>query len=251
MSALASTSARWPLATFINMGTVSLGSFLGLSLQQTFPPEVQSIVFFTIGLGTLVLGMQMSLRMPEGYLLVFFFSLILGGISGELLGIDDWLNQLGERVKGSLQIGDSDFTEGLITAFLIFCIGSVTIIGAIEEGLKGRRELLLIKSVLDGFTSIALAATYGLGVWFSILPMLLFQGGLTVLAGSLRPLLSPRRIAMLGAVGGALILGIGINMLQLADLPLENMLPALLLLFPLAYLAERSGLIGLILRRKD
>jgi len=251
MSAPASTSIRWPLATFINMGTVSLGSFLGLSLQQTFPPEVQSIVFYTIGLGTLVLGMQMSLRMPEGYLLVFFFSLILGGISGELLSIDDWLHQLGERVKGGLHIEDSAFSEGLITAFLIFCIGSVTIIGAIEEGLKGRRELLLIKSVLDGFTAIALAASYGLGVWFSILPMLLFQGGLTVLAGSLRPLLRPRRIALLGAVGGALILGIGINMLQLADLPLENMLPALLLLFPLAYIAERSGLIGLLLRRKD
>ncbi len=242
---------RWPVATFINMATVSLGSFLGLSLQQAFPPDVQTIVFYTIGLGTLVLGMQMSLRMPDGYLLVFFFSLILGGITGELLAIDQGLDRLGEQIKTGLNIGEAKFTEGWITAFLLFCIGSVTLIGAIEEGLEGRRELLLIKSVLDGFTSIALAATYGIGVWFSIFPMLLFQGGITLLAGTLRPLLSARRVALLSAVGGALILGIGIQMLQLAELPLENMLPALILLFPLAYLAERSGLIGLILRRKD
>ena len=240
-----------PVATFINMATVTLGSLAGMGLQQTFSAQIQEILFHAIGLGTLVLGIQMCLRLPEGYLLVFFFSLITGGILGEWVGVASALEQFGEWLKGGLGFGDRQFTKGLITAFLLFCIGSVTIIGAIEEGLEGKRELLLIKSLLDGFTAVALSATYGAGVLFSIVPMLIFQGGLTLLAGTLRPYLLPPRIALLSAVGGALILGIGINMLGLADLRLANFLPALLVLFPLAFLAERTGLIALILRRRS
>ncbi|MEM1220916.1 MAG: DUF554 family protein, partial [Bacteroidota bacterium] len=146
------------------------------------------------------------------------------------------LFQLGDLIKASLGIEDGQFTTGLITAFLLFCIGSITIVGAIEEGIQGKRELLYIKSTLDGITSIALAATYGIGVLFSIFPMLLFQGGITILAGSAERFFTQIRIDFISAVGGVLIIGVGINMLELGVINLENLLPAIvfaLLLGPL------------------
>lgn len=239
----------FPWATMINMGTVTLGSALGLYLGNSFSEGLQSILFQALGLGTLLLGIKMALELPNGYLIVFLFSLILGGLTGELLGIQSGLTQWSETLKNSLSIGNPRFTEGLITAFLLFCVGSVTILGALEEGLEGKRELLLIKSMLDGFSSIALSATFGIGVLFSILPMLIIQGGITLLAGFLKPYLDSIRLALLSSVGGVLIIGIGFQLLEIKSLNLENLLPALLWVFPLAYLVERTGLIDRILRR--
>jgi uncharacterized membrane protein YqgA involved in biofilm formation len=227
---------RLPIATFVNMATVTVGSLIGMSLQQVFPENIQAIIFQAIGLGTLLIGILMSLKLPDGYLLVLIFSLILGGVTGELIGLDAVLAQMGESIKSSLNLGDPLFTEGLVTAFLLFCVGSMTIVGAIEEGLQGKRELLYVKSMLDGVASIAFASTYGIGVLFSIFPMLLFQGGMTVLAVWIKPIFTDLMLNMLNAVGGILILGIGINLLKMADINLENLLPSLvfvLLLTPL------------------
>lgn len=227
---------RLPIGTFVNMTTVVLGSLLGLALQKVFPPNLEAIIFQAIGLGTIVIGISMSLKIPPGYLLTFIFCLILGGITGELIGLQNGLFQLGDLVKAGLGIEDSQFTTGLITAFLLFCIGSVTIVGAIEEGIQGKRELLYIKSTLDGITSVAFAATYGIGVLFSIFPMLIFQGGITILAGSAERFFTQTRIDFVSAVGGVLIIGVGINMLDLGVINLENLLPAIvfaLLLGPL------------------
>ncbi|MEM1220604.1 MAG: DUF554 family protein, partial [Bacteroidota bacterium] len=138
-----------PIGTFVNMATVVLGSLLGLALQKVFPPNLETIIFQAIGLGTIVIGINMSLKIPPGYLLTFIFCLILGGITGELIGLQQALFQLGDLIKASLGIEDGQFTTGLITAFLLFCIGSITIVGAIEEGIQGKRELLYIKSTLD------------------------------------------------------------------------------------------------------
>lgn len=216
-----------PIGTFINMATVSLGSLIGLWLQQIFPANIQAIIFQAIGLGTLLIGIQMALKVPDGYLLLFIFSLILGGVIGELVHFDRFLSSFGEQIKQVFQVEDSRFSEGLVTAFLLFCIGSMTIVGAIEEGLQGKRELLLIKSTLDGISSIAFAAAYGIGVLFSIIPMLLLQGGLTVLARQTQRLFTPVIIAQLSAVGGVLIIAIGIRLLGLGEVNIENLLPAL------------------------
>lgn len=216
-----------PIGTFINMATVSLGSLIGLWLQQLFPANIQGIIFQAIGLGTLLIGIQMALKVPDGYLLLFIFSLILGGVIGELVHFDRFLSSFGEQIKQVFQVEDSRFSEGLVTAFLLFCIGSMTIVGAIEEGLQGKRELLLIKSTLDGISSIAFAAAYGIGVLFSIIPMLLLQGGLTVLARQMQRLFTPVIIAQLSAVGGVLIIAIGIRLLGLGEVNIENLLPAL------------------------
>ncbi len=219
---------KWPIGTFINMGTVLIGSAIGLGLQQAFSEAAQQTIFQAIGLGTVVLGVLMSIRLPDGYLLNFMFSLIIGGLIGLGLGLAEWFENLGESLRTSLELPEGSFTEGLITAFILFCIGSMTIVGAIEEGLQNKKELLLVKSLLDGIASIAFAATYGVGVAFSVIPMLVFQGGITVLAQYLAPFFTETMIKQVSAVGGALIIGIAINILQLGDITLENLLPALL-----------------------
>ena len=228
-----------PIGTLINMATVTVGSLIGLWLQQLFPPNIQDIIFQAIGLGTLVIGIQMALKVPNGYLLIFIFSLILGGVIGEAIQLSHMLDQIGEGVKAIFQVEDSRFTEGLITAFLLFCIGSMTIVGAIEEGLQGKRELLLIKSTLDGISSIAFAATYGIGVLFSIFPMLILQGGVTILARQMERFFTPTLIANLSATGGALIIAIGIRILNLGEINIENLLPALLVVLVLSLFYER------------
>jgi len=230
---------KLPIGTFINMLTVTIGSIIGIWLQQVFPANIEAIIFQAIGLGTLVIGINMCLKVPEGYLLIFIFSLILGGILGELLGLQQVLHQLGDFIKNSLNIEESHFTEGLVTAFLLFCVGSMTVVGAIEEGIQGKRELLLVKSTLDGITSIAFAATYGIGVLFSIVPMLLFQGGITVLASHLQSFFTKNIIDQLSGVGGVLIIAIGINMLQLGEINIENLLPGLLVVVALTWVYDK------------
>lgn len=231
------TSLQWPIATFVNMLAVAIGSILGLLLQSVFNEDIQGIVFQAVGLGTILIGLKMALRLPDGYMLIFIFALILGGIIGEVIGLAEWMASLSDQLKSFVGATDSKFTEGLITAFLLFCIGSMTIVGALEEGLSKNRSLIYVKSTLDGFTAIALTASYGIGVLFSIIPMLIFQGGITVLAEKLKPIFDDKTLDLVSAVGGILIIGISINMLQLGEITLENLLPAIVvaIIFNKAY----------------
>ena len=164
-------------------------------------------------------------------LILLIFSILFGAIVGEALDLEKRLDSLAEILKKKLKSQSSSFTQGLITAFLIFCIGSLTILGALDEGIRGDHTLLLTKSTLDGFTSIALAATYGLGVMFSVIPMLIYQGTITLLAGQFQNLFTPILINQLTAVGGILILGLGLNLLEIKQIKITNMLPALLFVF--------------------
>lgn len=223
-----SSTLQWPIATFVNMLAVAVGSILGLLLQSVFNEDIQGIVFQAVGLGTILIGLKMALRLPDGYMLIFIFALILGGILGEVIGLAEWMSSLSDQLKLFVGASDSNFTEGLITAFLLFCIGSMTIVGALEEGLSKNRSLIYVKSTLDGFTAIALTASFGIGVLFSIIPMLIFQGGITVLAVKLKPIFDQKTLDLVSAAGGILIIGISINMLQLGEITLENLLPSLL-----------------------
>lgn len=233
---------KLPIGTFINMASVTIGSLIGLQLQQVFPADVQAIIFQAIGLATLLIGIFMATKLPDDYILILIFSLIIGGVTGELLDLQQGLQHLGDWVQNQLQVGDTQFTEGLITAFLLFCIGSMTMVGAIEEGLRGKRELLMIKSTLDGISSIAFAATYGIGVLFSIVPMLIFQGGLTVLAQKLQYVFTEKIITVLTSVGGLLILGLGFNLLNIAQINIENLLPSLIFVIIFTPLKDKFSL---------
>lgn len=231
----------WPRATFVNMLTVTIGSLIGLWLKQFFSEDIQTIVFQAVGLGTLLIGIKMALRLPEGYLLIFMFSLIIGSVLGQMLRIDVLFNQLSDDLKLWIGNDDSKFSEGLITAFLLFCVGSMTIVGALEEGIHGKKELLYVKSTLDGFSSIALASTYGIGVLFSVIPMLIFQGGITISAFKLRHFFSSKVQDSISAVGGMLIIGISIMLLDLGTIRLENMLPSLIIICAMAYIYEQHN----------
>lgn len=160
--------------------------------------------------------------------LVLIFSVLIGGIIGEVVKLDIFFENLSNLLKTKIKSDNTNFTEGLVTAFLIFCIGSMTIIGAINEGLKADRSLLFTKSILDGFTSIALASTYGIGVLFSSIPLFIYQSSLTLLAVQFQDLFSNIIINQLTATGGVLILGIGFNLLEIKKIRVTNLLPALL-----------------------
>lgn len=230
---------KMPLGTLINVGTVILGSLLGLFLKQFFTDGMESIIFQALGLGTILIGLKMALRLPDGCMLICIFSLLLGGIFGELIHLDQVILSISQWLKTITGSSDSNFSEGLITAFLLFCIGSMTIVGSIEEGLNQNRELLVVKSTLDGFSSIALAATMGIGVLFSAIPLLLFQGGLTLSAKKLKSVFDQITIDMISAVGGILILGISVNLLKIGNINLENLLPSLVFAVLLSKLNQR------------
>ena len=220
-----------PIGTLVNALAVILGSLLGLLLRHGLPERLRGIVMQGIGICTLLIGMQMALKVQN--LLILVFAILLGGLLGEWARLEDRLRGLGERLRQRMGSTEHRFTEGLMMAFLIFCVGSMTVVGALEEGIHGNPQLLYVKSVLDGFTSIALAATYGVGVLFSVIPLLLYQVALTLLASAAQPLLSEVLISQLSAVGGVLILGIGINVLELKLVRVTNFLPALLIVIPL------------------
>jgi uncharacterized membrane protein YqgA involved in biofilm formation len=219
--------------TLINAGAILLGSIIGLLVHTKLPERLIRIVFQGIGLFTLFLGFYMGLKTNNLFFIII--SIVLGGILGELINIDSNLNKLGERIKLRFKSDNSKFSEGMVTSFLLFCMGSVTILGAIEEGLGGKPNLLLAKSVLDGVSSIALTAAFGYGVAFSVIPLILYQGGLTLLAAYFGDYFSETIINELTAIGGLILIGLGINILEIKQLKILNLLPALVIIVLLVY----------------
>ena len=247
------------LGTLINVGAVIAGSLVGLFFHARLPKRFTTVAFHGIGLFTFFIGFTMASKTKS--LLVLVFSIVLGAITGELLDIDRLLNRFGDwlrrRIEGTrihhqdtkARRGEkpdttvpepSRFAEGLVTAFLLFCMGSMTVLGAIEEGLGGRPNLLVAKSVLDGFASLALASSLGIGVLFSVIPLLIYQGGLTLLAGSLHAVMSDVVVNEVSAAGGLILIGLGITILEIKQLKVLNMLPALVFAGVLAAVFLRS-----------
>jgi uncharacterized membrane protein YqgA involved in biofilm formation len=221
------------IGTVVNVGAVIAGSTLGLLIHSRLPQKITSITFQGIGLFTLFIGVTMAMKTQNP--LIMIFSIVLGGIIGEALNITNYLERFGEALKTRVKSKNERFTEGLLSAFLLFCMGAMTILGAIEEGLGEPPNLLLAKSVLDGFASIALSTTFGLGVMFSVIPLLIYQGGLTLFASLLQNVLSEIVVAEVSAVGGLLLIGLGLNILEIKEIRLLNMLPALLIAAVLAF----------------
>lgn len=213
------------IGTLVNSGAILAGGVIGLIVHKKTPEKLTAIAFQGIGLFTVSLGIMMAIRAEN--ILIMIFSIILGAITGESLKIDLALERLGDKLKNVARSDNSNFAEGMITAFLLFCMGSMTVLGAIEEGLGSYPNLLMAKSVLDGVASIALASTLGVGVLFSIVPLILFQGGLTLFAGLVQPYLTEHVISEISATGGLLLLGLGISILEIKKIKTINMIPAL------------------------
>lgn len=223
------------LGTIVNIIAIIVGSVLGILLGKRLPRRFITVFFQVIGLFTLFLGVSMALETKHVFLLIV--SLILGAAIGELINIEKYLTRFSEYLRTKVKFGTNErFSEGLITAFLLYCMGSVTIIGAIDEGLRDDPNLLLIKSMMDGISSIALASTMGIGVAFSVIPLLLYQGGITLFAASVGDFFSETIVSELTATGGILLIGLGINILDIKKLRILNMIPALLVIIILCYL---------------
>jgi uncharacterized protein len=211
--------------TLLNVGTVIAGSLVGLFFHAKLPKRLSAVAFQGIGLFTLFIGFTMAAKTRN--LVVLVFSIVLGAIAGELLDIEGLMTRLGEWLKRRLGSANERFAEGMVTAFLLFCMGSMTVLGAIEEGMGGKPNLLAAKSVLDGFASLALASSMGIGVLFSVVPLLLYQGGLTAAAWGLGHALSTTVVNEISAAGGLILIGLGIRILEIKQLKVLNMLPAL------------------------
>ncbi|WAM33712.1 DUF554 domain-containing protein [Caldicellulosiruptor morganii] len=229
------------LGTIVNTAAVIAGSIIGIILRHGIPERFKNTIMQAISLSVIFIGISGVLqgifkilsggKIDRQYIMLMIFSLIIGGIVGELLKIEDFLDSLGERIKSSLgsriRSENSRFTEGFVTASLVFCVGAMAIVGSLEDGLNHNFSILFAKSILDGVSSIIFAATMGIGVMFSGAVILFYQGSITLLANFLKPLLTDVVIAQTSMVGSVLIFAIGLNMLGISKIKVGNLLPAI------------------------
>jgi hypothetical protein len=218
------------IGTFLNIATVILGSILGLIFGARIPDKLKSTVIAGMGLFTAAMGFQMFLNTENP--LIVLGALLIGTLLGEWWRIEDGLHQLGEfleqRISREEDDGSNRFVRGFLTASLLFCVGPMTILGSIQDGLTGDYNLLAVKSVLDGFASIAFASTLGIGVAFSAIIILAYQGGISLLAGQLDAVVTPSMMNELTATGGVILIGLALSsLLEIKKIRVGNMLPGL------------------------
>ena len=221
------------LGTLINAGLVVLGSGLGVLIGDRIPEQMRITLLQVIGLVTIALGVSDAIDTRN---MVFpLVGMAVGALIGELLAIESRLERLGERLQRRFARdaggdgGEGKFVKGFVTASALYCIGPLTVLGAIEYASGQTPQLYIIKGSLDGFVSIMFAAMYGIGVAFSALSVLLVQGSLTLGGAGLDAVLDDRMRTELFAAGGIAVIGIGLNLLQVTKIRLANLLPGLVI----------------------
>jgi len=229
--------------TIINVATVIAGGTLGTLLGEKLPSRIRHIVMQGVGLVTLAVGMSMAIT-TRNFLLVLI-SIIIGGMLGEWWGLEERLDTAGKWLEAKASrfplLARGEFTKGFVTASLVFCVGPMTILGSIQDGLAGDYTLLAIKSVLDGFSALAFAASMGMGVTFSAVTVLVYQGALTLGASLFQNVLTDTIVTEMTATGGVMILGIGLLLLEIKRVRVANFLPALAIAPLLVALWEKWG----------
>jgi uncharacterized membrane protein YqgA involved in biofilm formation len=226
------TSEHTMTGTLVNAAAIIAGGLIGLCLQKGIQARFKATIMQAISLTVILIGIRSALNANN--LLEVIVCMALGSLIGEAMGIENRIEAMGSLVeKRYSRSSNGGFAKGLVTASLVFCVGSMAIVGSLESGLTGNHETLFAKSLLDGITSVVFASTFGGGVIFSAVPVLLYQGAITLGASMLKPFLTGDVIAQMSGVGGLLIAAIGINMLEVARIRIGNMLPAIFL--PLVY----------------
>lgn len=214
------------LGTIVNSVAIIIGALLGNLIGNRFSENIKSTVLQGIALTVMVIGISMAISTEN--MLIITLSIVTGGIIGELLRIENHLDSLGQRLEARYAKDDSDFTQAFVSASLLYCVGAMAVMGAIESGLTGNHSILFVKSILDGVTAIIFSSSLGIGVAFSALPVFLYQGIITLAASSVKNLLSDGIIREMSATGGVLILGLGLNMLEIKmNIKVGNLLPAI------------------------
>jgi uncharacterized membrane protein YqgA involved in biofilm formation len=220
------------IGTLVNVAAIVVGGAAGLLLKKGIKDRYKNTVMQAIGLSVILIGARSAEHATN--LLGIIVCMVVGGLLGEAMRIEDRIETLSAFTeKHFSRSADGGFTKGLVAASLVFCVGSMAIVGSLESGLAGNHETLFAKSLLDGVTSVVFAATFGAGVIFSAAPVLIYQGSITLGASLLKPYLTAGVITQMSGVGGLLIAAIGINMLQMSHIKVGNMLPAIFL--PLIY----------------
>ncbi len=234
------------LAVFVNMATVLLGSAIGILFRKRIKESYTKAIISALALVTMVIGITSAI--PTQNLLCVIVCMALGTMLGELLRLDDRINGAGDWLKSKVLKGKAEgsrFTEGFVSACILFCVGSMTIMGSLEAGVNHNYSIIFAKSALDFVSSMMFGAAMGVGVPFAALFILVFQGGLTLLAGLVSPYLSQAVITEMTAAGGTILIGMGLNMLELSEkrIKVANMLPAIFL--PIAYIPFANWISGL------
>lgn len=219
------------LGTLVNVGTILLGSALGLLLRKGLPQRLRDTVMQGLGLCVILIGLSGAIETADTMCVIL--SVVIGGLVGAAVNIERRLENLGNLAQRKLARGGDGFARGFVTASLVYCVGAMAIMGALDSGLKGDYATLIAKSALDGISSVIFASTLGPGVAFSAVAVLVYQGAITLMAGWLKPLLTDAIITEMSAVGGLLIVGIGLNMLFDKHIAVGNLLPAIFV--PMAY----------------
>jgi uncharacterized membrane protein YqgA involved in biofilm formation len=215
-----------PWGPIINSVAVAVGASIGIFLGSLIPERMRTLLFQLFGLCLVVIAVDMSLG--KGSAILVILSCALGALTGELLNVSGRLDSLGNYLKGAIKSANPDFTEGLVNSSILVCVGAMSIVGAFEEGLGNGRNIVFTKSTIDFFAVIILASRFGSGVIFCSVPVLLYQGTLTVLAIYLQPFVTPAIEATLTGTGGILILGIAFNMIGIkVPVNIANAIPSL------------------------
>lgn len=214
--------------TVVNGLAVIAGGMLGKILGKGLPENIRSSVMQAIGLGVLLIGIQMALATEN--VIIVIISLVVGGILGELFKLQTGLDNLGLYLESKFSKGEKEnsFAKAFVTASLVYCVGAMAIMGALESGLTGEHQTLYAKSVLDGVSAIMFSSTLGIGVAFAAIPVVIYQGTITLLASWLQGFMTAAVIAEMKATGGLLIFGIGLNLLQITNIKVGNLLPGIL-----------------------
>ena len=219
------------LGTVVNTIAVIAGSLIGLLFKGSIPEKYSKTIMHAIGLAVILIGLKTALEADD--ILLIIVSLALGSAVGELLCIEDRLERLGKCLGHRVSGDNEGIAKGFVTASLIYCVGAMAIVGSLESGLSGNHQTLFAKSLLDGIGSILFASTLGIGVLFSAVSVFIYQGAITMAASVLKQFLIPGVVVQMSAVGGLLIMAIGINLLEIKKLQIGNMLPAIFI--PLLY----------------
>lgn len=211
--------------TLVNAAAVITGATVGLLLKRGMPERYQQTIMQGLGLAVGIIGLQMAFKTQN--ILIVILSVVVGAVLGEALNIDAWLNKLGNWLTAKLGNQYGNVGEGFVTASLVYCIGAMAVVGSIQDGLTGDASTLYAKSMLDGISAIVFASTLGIGVALSSISVLIYQGSITALAGAFSTLLTGSIITELTAVGGVLIIGISLLMLEVKKIKVANLLPAI------------------------
>ncbi|MTK14209.1 MAG: DUF554 domain-containing protein [Clostridiaceae bacterium] len=212
------------LGTIVNFSAIIVGSLIGLLVKGGVPEKISNTIMQGLSLCVIYIGISGAIKGSNVMLIII--SSVIGGFIGELVDIDNLLKKLGDKIENKFKGRGIKISEGVVTASLLFCVGSMAIVGSLESGLQGNNKILFAKSMLDGVASIIFSSTLGIGVMLSSVSVLLYQGIITIAAAGLKTILIQSVITDMTAIGSLLIMGIGFNMLGMSKIKVANLLPA-------------------------